>query len=265
MKKINFLFLSLISLAFLFNACKSSTTSPSNPTSGPGSSYFPNGDGTTYKYAVTKTDSSGNQSAGTRSTTYSGTTTLNGAVYQNEIDTISFGGFSIVTSSLFVKSNNSVNFAIDTSGLSASIPSQYLQYIKLSSSITAFKFPLQQGNPWNAFNMTLSLSGLTDTLVNVTGTYIGMEQVPLTLSTGSTTMNAAKIQYIFKLQIPNPSNPFQFDTRSYSAFAWMADNVGMIKMEGNGAILDAFTGGGINFADTTSTISQSLISYNIAK
>ena len=263
MRKINVLLLSLISLAFLFNACKSNSTSPSNPTGGPGSSYFPNGDGTSYKYSVTKTDSANNTTSGTRSSTYNGTTTFNGVVYQNEIDTISVGSFAFVTTNMFVKSNSSVNFAIDTSGLSASIPSQYLQYVKLSSSITAFQFPMQQGSAWNAFNMTLSLSGLTDTLVNVTGTYIGMEQVPLSLSTGSKTMNAAKIQYIFKLQIPNPSNPFQFDTRSYSAFAWMADNVGMIKMEGNGAILDAFTGGGINFADTTSTITQSLISYNI--
>lgn len=263
MRKINVLLLSLISLAFLFNACKSNSTS-SNPASGPGSSYFPNGNGSSYKYSVTKTDSSGNQQSGTRSSTYSGTTTFNGTVYQNEIDTLDFGGVSAVTNSLFIKSGDSVMFAVDTSGLSEAIPAQYFQYITLSTALKVFQFPFEANKSWQVFNVGLNLSGLSLQIVSVTGTYLDMEQVPLTLNTGSTTMNAAKIRYDFVLKMPtNPNNPLELTTTTYSAFAWIADNVGMIKMQGNGAILDAFTGGGINFADTTSVITQSLISYSV--
>ncbi len=263
MKKISILVLSVLSLAFLFNACKSNSTSSNTPATGPGSSYFPNSDGSSYKYSVTKTDSAGTLS-GTRSTSYQGTTTFNGAVYQNEIDTLSFAGFSEVTNSLFIKSGDSVMFAVDTSGLSSAVPSQYLQYINLSTALKVFQFPFQENQSWQVFGMGLSIGGASLQLVNVTGTYIGMDQVPLTLSTGSTTMSAAKIRYDFVLKVPNnPNNPLQFTTTTYSAFAWMADKIGMIKMQGNGAILDAFTGGGINFADTTSVITQSLVSYNI--
>jgi len=261
MRKLKVLFISLASLALLFNACKSNSTSNS-PSNGPGNSYFPNSNGTSYKYSVTKTDSAKNTTSGTRSTTYSGTTTLNGVVYQNEIDTLSFSGLSFVTNSLFVKTGDTVYFAIDTSGLSQVIPDSLRQYITISSGIKAFQFPFVQNTSWQVFNLGLNISGFAVNLVSVSGTYIGTEQVPLNLTSGATNMSAAKIQYTLTLKIPT-ANPLVFNTKTYTAFAWMANNVGMIQMEGNGAILDAFTGAGINFADTTSNITQSLISYNI--
>ena len=260
MRKLILLSVCLISLAFLINACKSNSTS--TPATGPGSSYFPNGNGTSYKYSFIETDSANNQTSGIRSTTYSGTKTFNWVVYQNEIDTVSFGDFSSVSNSLFVKSGDSVNFAIDTSGLSSSFPDSLLQYIKMSTSIKAFQFPLQENKSWQVFSITISVSGVVISIVNVTGTYIGMDQVPLNLTTGATTMSAAKIQYVLTLSFPNISNPLAPPTtQNYSAVAWLADNVGMIKMQGDGVILDAFTGGGTNFAG--STVTQSLISYTI--
>ncbi|MCL5030571.1 MAG: hypothetical protein M1480_16285 [Bacteroidetes bacterium] len=263
MKNSKFVLIVLMSSALLFNACKSNSTAPQT-TNGTGSTYFPNSNGTYYKYSVVKTDSTGAQASGTRSTTYNGTTTLGSTTYQNEIDTITFGNFSTTSTSLFVKNNNGVYFAIDTSGLSETIPDSLKQYIQMDAQLTAFQFPFQDGVSWPAFSMSLKLGTLTFNLVKVMAYYQGVEQIPLNLSTGTVTKSAAKIQYILTLSVPNLSNPFAAPTTSnFTAYAWLVDNVGVAQMQGNGTILDAFTGGGIHFADTTSTVTQSLISYNI--
>lgn len=260
MKKLILSSICLLSIAFLINGCKSNLTS--KPVTGPGDNYFPGGNGTTYKYSFTETDSADNQTTGTRSTTYSGGTTINGVAYQDEIDTVLLGAYSSVSNSLFVKSADSVNFAIDTSGFSSSFPDTLFQYIEMSNSIKVFQFPLQENKSWQVFNLSLKLSGMTLSIANVTGTYTGMDQVALNLNTGATTMSAAKIQYVFTLSIPNINNPLAPPTtQSYSAVVWLADNVGLIKMQGDGFILDALTGGKTNF--TGSTITQSLISYSI--
>ena len=262
MKKTVLVITGLFLSALLFNACKSNSTSPqTNTTSG---NYFPNSDGTYYKYSVVRTDSTGAQESGTRSTTYSGTTLYGSTTYQNEIDTISFGNLTTTSTTLFVKNSNGVYFAIDTTGLSATIPDSLKQYIQLDAQITAFQFPFQDGGSWPVFSLSLKLGNLTFNLVKVMAYYKGTEQLPLNLSSGTVTKTAAKIQYILTLSIPNLSNPFAPPTTSnFTAYAWLVDNVGVAQMQGNGTILDAFSGGGINFSDTTSTVTQSLINYNI--
>ncbi len=263
MKRKMLVIVSLFLFAFLFNACKSNSTSPQT-TNSPGSSYFPNSDGTYYKYSVVRTDSNGTQQSGTRSATYNGTTTYGSTTYQNEIDTITFGSFTTTSTSLFLKNNNGVYFAIDTSGLSQTIPDSLLQYIQIDAQLTAFQFPFQDGGSWPVFNLSLKLGAITFNLVKVVAYYKGIEQIPLNLTTGTVTKSAAKVQYILTLSIPNLSNPFAPATTSnFTAYAWLVDNIGVVQMQGNGTILDAFSGGGINFSDTTSTVSQSLISYNV--
>ncbi len=262
MKKTMLFMIGLVSSALLFNACKSNSTSA--PATGPGSSYFPNGDGTYYKYSVVRTDSTGTQASGTRSTSYSGTTTMGSTIYQNEIDTITFGNFSTTSASLFIKNDNGVYFAIDTSGLSETIPDSLKQYIQMDAQLTAFKFPFQDGGSWPVFSLSLKIGNITFNLVKVDAYYKGMEQLPLSLTSGTVTKSAAKVQYILTLSIPNLSNPFATPTTSnFTAYAWLVDNVGVAQMQGNGTILDAFTGGGIHFADTASTVTQSLLYYNI--
>jgi hypothetical protein len=41
------------------------------------------------------------------------------------------------------------------------------------------------------------------------------------------------------------------------------DNIGIVQIQGNAFFFDALSGNGINFADTSSTINQSLVNYNI--
>jgi len=262
----------IISTAIIFNACKSkSITEPNNTTvSG---DFFPNGDGTTYKYNTVQTDSNGTQTSGTRSTTYSGTTVVNGSTFQNQIDTITVSGFSTVAHSFFLKASSStgssVEYELDTTGLYLFIPPTYMPYVQLDSLLRLLQTPFHDGGSWTVFNLSLKISlgggtSITFNPVNVMAYYEGMEQVPLNLVTGNVTENAAKIKYVLKLQIPNPQNPLVTPPAlTYNAYAWFVSGIGIIQLKGNEAILGAFSGNGINFGDTTATVTQSLVSYKI--
>jgi hypothetical protein len=257
----------VFSAAILFNACKSkSTTEPATPSvSG---DFFPNGDGTAYKYNTVTTDSNGTKTSGTRSTTYSGTTVIGGSTFQNEVDTVTVSGFSTVAHSFFLKTSlstgSSVEYALDTTGLSQTIPDSLMQYVQLDATLKFLQTPFQDGGSWPVFNLSLKFGVISFNLVNVTAYYEGMEQVPLNLVTGNVTENAAKIKYVLKLTIPNLQNPLGTPyTATYNAYAWFSSGIGIVQWQGNQAVLGAFSGGGINLGDTTSTVTQSLVSYKI--
>ncbi len=266
MKRILTVFTIVFVFAFLFNACKSkSTTEPSgNVNTG---NYFPNGDGTSYKYAVTKTDSNGTAISGQRSTTYKGTTVLSGVTFQNEIDSLTFYGVTTTSSSLFLKSDTAVIFTIDTTGFSSLLPDslrQYLQYIQVNTSLEIFQFPFRDGQSWPVLNVAFKYGSISLNIASLKAYYQGIQQVSLNLTSGTVTDSAAAVKYVLSLSIPDFTNPLAPpQAYSYSAYAWLVKNIGVVKMQGNGTILSAFTGAGIQFGDTTSTIIQSLKSYNI--
>ena len=261
-KKIT-LICAVFSAAILFNACKSkSTTEP--PTTSVSGDFFPNGDGTAYKYNTVTTDSNGTKTSGTRSTTYSGTTAIGGSTFQNEIDTVTVSGFSTVAHSFFLKSSAGVEYALDTTGLSQTIPDSLMQYVQLDATLRFLQTPFQDVGSWSVFNLSLKFGSISFNLVNVTAYYEGMEQVPLNLVTGNVTEDAAKIKYVLKLTIPDLQNPLGTPyTATYNAYAWFTSGIGIVQWQGNQAVLGAFSGGGINLGDTTSTVTQSLVSYQI--
>jgi len=86
----------------------------------------------------------------------------------------------------------------------------------------------------------------------------------LSLTSGTVIDSAAKIQYNIKLNIPNANNPLAAPAASsYTAYAWLVNNIGVVQIQGNAFLLNAFAGNGINLADTSGTITQSIVSYNI--
>jgi hypothetical protein len=268
MKKYFFLFAGIIVIVLSLNACKSNSTSSSdNGTSSSGANYFPNGDGNSYSYTAIKTDSASNKTTASRTVTYSGTSVVGSVTYQNEIDTITVGGVSYTTHSLFLKDNNGVTIVLDTTGFYKIIPAsfqQYAQYISVGQTIKIFQSSFQDGTSWSVFDIGLKYNSLSLDLVNVVASYKGMEQVPLTLSTGTVNQSAAKIQYTLTIKIPDATNLLATPaTSTYTAYAWFADNIGIVQIQGNATLIDAFTGSGISFADTTGNVSQSLIRYKV--
>ncbi len=254
MKKLSAGSILIIILALLINAC--SKDNSTNPPVQNNKGYFPNNDGTKYTYSVEKTDSNGTQTTGTRSTEYSGTEVKNGTTYQVQIDSLNISGFSDISLSYFRKTNDTLFYFLDTTGLSASIPDSLRNLISLDAEMKVLSFPVTENKSWSVFKLSIHYF-ITLPVLTVDATYDGTESVTLHLTSGDLIKDAVKIKYTLSLSVPNV--PFT----TYTAYAWLVDGIGIVKWQGNGTILNAFTGGGINLSDTTSIITQSLTSYDV--
>ncbi len=263
MKKIILLFALIISTGILFNACKNSNSVSPNTSSGT-AVYFPSGDGSNYVYAVQATDSTGGTITGTRSSTYSGTSVINGVTFQKEIDTLAFGTGVHVAASYFKVSSSEVDYFLDTTGLSTSIPDSLIKYLSFSSTLKAFSFPFQSGQTWDVFDMGLKIGSFNIPVINVTANYLGTQPITLNLTSGQSTQTAAEVNFVLTLTIPNLSNPLATPTqKSYTAVAWLVQNIGIVKWQGSGAVFSAFSGNGVSLGDTTTTVTQTLLSYHL--
>ena len=257
MKK-KFLFIPAIILsAFVFYTCSNnSTTAPNtNPPGTTSGGYFPNGDQSYYKYSVEKTDSAGTMQNGSRSTKYDGSGTQNGVTYQKQIDSVSIQGTTSIGVSYFRKSDTGVFYFLDTTGFSEVIPDSLKPFITFDAEMRLLLLPLQSGSTWPVFKMTLYN---IVTLVSLDANFVGPDSVTLNLDSGTVTKKAAKIKYVLSLTLG-----VGVPTLTYTANAWVVNNIGFVKWEGNATVLDAFTGGGVNFADTSSTVTMSLTQYNL--
>lgn len=244
----------------MFTGCKQSTTQPT--VNQDNSNYFPNGDGTYYKFNINITDSTGTLKVGNKSTTYSGSTVFGKTTYQKQVDTVGNSGVNTTNVSYFRKPSGGVFYFLDTTGISNYIPTMYLQFLTFSTELQALNMPLSDGLTWQAFKLGLSL--LNYNLIDVEASYLGKENVTLNLLSGNVVVSAAKIKYIMTLQFPNPNNILAPPAKStFTATGWFAADIGPVKWEGNGAVLNGFSGGGIDLTDTTESVTQSLIYYNI--
>lgn len=259
MKKL-FLF-SIVTFFFLgYVGCKKSESG--NPTA-PGSTenYFPNNEGTSYKYSYSRTDSAG-QRNGFRTTNYKSTITIKGTTYKIQIDSLSIYTPSSVQidSSYFRSSGTGVYYYMDTTGFAASITDSSLipliPYVIIDNELLGYSLPLQSGKSWTVFRITLT-SPLVATVVDVSALVVGDEMIVLSLPIGPTYKDALKIKYTMTLRL-NPLSPV---VQTYIAHAWMVKDVGTAKWEGCGTLVNVFTGLGIDFADTTTVVSQSLVDY----
>lgn len=256
----NKLILSFLVFSFLvlISSCKKNSSTEPNPPAQTGN-YFPNNDGTYYKYNMQKTDSTGAQTTGTRTSRYDGTSNQNGTDYQKDIDSITIANQTVVSNSYFRTTNTGVFYFVDTTGLFTYIPDSLKSYLTVDNEMRAFYFPLSDVNDWSVFKININYLGIISfNPIEVHAYYEGMENVTLNLTTGSVTKSAEKVRYELSVK----DNPFGNAT-NYEAYVWVVDNIGVVKWQGNGTILNAFTGGGIDFTDTTSVVTQSLVDYNI--
>jgi hypothetical protein len=250
-----------IIVSLLFTGCnKNNTVQPPNQDN---SNYFPNTNNTYYKYSINLTDSTGTLTTGSKSTTYNGTQVFGSTTYQKQTDTLFVASLVTGTNlSYFRKDASGVFYFLDTTGLYRFIPAAYTQYLLPSAELKVMSTPLSDGLNWQAFKLGLTL--LNYNIIDVEASYMGKENVVLNLTSGQVTVSAAKIKYIMTLKIPNLNNVFATPyTSTFNATGWFAADIGPVKWEGNGAVLNGFSGGGINLGDTTSTVSQVLTYYNI--
>lgn len=256
MTKIPAGFAMIIILGLLISACNKDNIT--NPPVQNDTGYFPNGDGSTYTYSVERSDSTGMQATGTKTTEYSGTEIKNGVAYQVQIDSLNLSGVSEISLSYFRKTNDILYYFLDTTGLSSAVPDSLRNNISLDQELKFLSFPLTQNKNWSVFRLAIVYSFFNISVLTLGASYDGTESITLHLTSGDVTKEAVKLKYTLILTLPNT-----LSTSTYTAYVWLADGIGIVKWQGNAVILNAFSGGGVNISDTTSVITQSLISYNV--
>ncbi len=255
-------FVLIVITAYMFNACKESDNNPVGNGGGTqvaDSTYFPASENAYYKYDVSRTDSNGSQVSGTRSSQYSGTINIGPTTYQIQIDSLILSGQSeIIDSMYFRKSNAGVYYYLDTTGLVASSPEliPYLQYLSIDDEIQLLIFPVEDNSTWTLFRMNISAPAISFDPVTVKAAYDGKETLTLNLSP-SRDVEAIRIKFTLTISIPGEPN------RTYTAFGWVAQNIGFVKWQGNGTVVGVFTGNGVDFDDTTSVFTQDITQFNL--
>jgi len=261
MKSKVFLFFLCGIIIYAFSSCKDSgtTDSPQEEIEADGT-YYPAGDGTRYKYEITK-DSSGSQYTGTRSSVYSGTENQAGVLYQVQIDSVIISGLTSVNLSYFRKTDSGVFFYLDTTGFSTSVEDidTLIQYLTLDTEMRLLFFPLSVNSSWTVFKVNLNYQNIINfNPLEVTASYDSRETLTLNLVSGSVNVETVKLKLTLKFGL----NPFEVP-RSFDAYVWIARDIGIVKWEGSGTVIGAFAGNGVDFDDTTSVVVMNIIDYDI--
>ncbi|HEY6905974.1 MAG TPA: hypothetical protein VI230_00815, partial [Ignavibacteriaceae bacterium] len=130
-------------------------------------------------------------------------------------------------------------------------------YISLDKEMKVLSFPVTENKSWQVFKLSIRYLIFNLPVLTVDASYAGTESLTLHLTSGDVTKDAVKIKFTLTVSVP------EVPSASYDAYAWLVDGIGIVKWQGNGTILNALSGGGIDLSDTTSVITQSLISYDV--
>ena len=259
MKKFSKYLLFILSLSIIFSLYNCSEDSPTDPTGENLINYFPTSEGTNYKYELAESDSTGVLRTGTRSTVYNGTALLNSITYSRQIDSVTLGADFTTTESYFRKTISGVYYYVDTSEVMTNIPDTLRPFVTLQNEFRYILIPLADGSSWPVYRITVRLqSGINFTALDITGRFQTIENMQLNLVSGVVDVTAVKVK--FDLKYIRDINAAQ---ETLTAFAWFVENVGLVKMEGNSVVLGALLGGEINFDDSTKTITQQIVDYEI--
>ncbi len=257
----NYLFKSsslfLLALIFVYSCTEENSTNPPGEENLP--VYFPGSEGTSYLYEIIQTDVNGIISTGTRSVIYLEDSLINSTRYKLQIDSIQTNLQSSVSSSYFRTTETGVFYFVDTTGFRNTLPDTLRSSVEIQDEMRAFLFPLSEGTFWPVYRISIELNEfLRFNLVDITGRYISDETLILEMSDGTQTVNAKKVEFVFKLQTGAADSVITFNANT-----WLAEDIGIVKMEGSAVVLSLFSGAGFNISDTSITVTQNLIDYDI--
>ena len=243
-------------LVFLFSC---TSKEPTAPPSGQEPDYFPNSDGTTYLFTITESDSMGILRTGSRYVFYNGDTLINGTSYKFQKDSVKMDTEIKERISNFRKSETGVFYFIDTSGFAVALPDTLRNRMTITSEMQTLLLLLAEGSFWQVFKITITLQpGITYAPYRITASYVKEEDVLLHLVSGDLNVTAQKIKYVLEFRF-DPEAPLQ----KFSAFSWVADKIGIIKLDGNAIVVNTILNGEVSLDDSSKTVTQDLIDYNI--
>ncbi|MAT58907.1 MAG: hypothetical protein CMF23_13115 [Ignavibacteriae bacterium] len=246
-------------------------------------SYYPGNIGSTFTFntdtALVNTNFS---QVGTRVSTFESTVNKNSIEYilQKNISTIANN--SIETELNFRRGENGLYIYIDTTGFSSALDElltdslivSVVSGFEIDPEINIFSLPLFSGKEWSAFkfNVLINFLGvqIPITVIEVKGTYEGKESIVVPALNNSVESEKIKYTLIFSLPDPenpinftNPQNPINLISREFYGYGWYTKDVGLTKLEGSAFLINSINGNGIDLADTTAIVRETLVSYDL--
>lgn len=226
-----FVFSSFILIA----ACKEATTEP--PVNQEIKNYFPNAEGSYFLFNISVNDSAGSLQSGERNSYYIGDTTLLLTSYQIKVDTIELNGTVSTSNIYFRKSVSGVFGYFDTTGVTAIVPDSLRDLIQISTEYRLLYFPLSVGQTWPVYNVSVDLGVARIDIVDLSAQAVLRDTIEITFNNKTLIKEIYKLQY--DLEIITGSD---LTTDSYQAFAWIMEDIGFYKWEGDSELINFFTG-----------------------
>jgi len=256
-KIIKMIFISVLLLIFILSCTEENITNP--PPQKENQNYFPNNDSTFYKYEITLSDTSGIVESGFRTVHYLGHITLGRTPYQIQYDTVSTNLQLTGTASYFRTTSTGVFYFVDTTGFSASIPDSLKSLVEIQQEMRAYLFPLESGSLWTVYRISIPINEfISFTPINITGRFEANESLLLNLNSGDTTVTTKKVNFEFAFTA-SPEGSIV----TYNASAWLAENIGVVKLEGDAILVSLLTGGELTETGSSTIVNQELVEFEI--
>jgi hypothetical protein len=258
MKNLAVKILIILLALFLFYSCMNDKyVNPDYQTEN--GNYFPNTEGSCYKYEIFRSDSNNSIQDGNRVITYNGDSLIQRTRYQIQLDSVESSTQTISSVSYFRTTSTGVFYFVDTTGISSLLPDSLLRSIDLQTEMRLFLFPFIRGNSWTVYRVSYNVSSQFGyNIINFSAKYFNDEVLQLNLNGIEKTLNTKKVKYLLSIQTDPNSSPQNYETN-----IWVADNIGIVKMQGSTVILGIFSGGGIGLSNVTGEITQNLVENNI--
>ena len=231
MKRIS---LFILSVLFLFAACKESTTEqipvPIND------KYYVIKDGASFVYSMSITDTNNVAFDGFRYLTVNDSIVLDGTKYKNQIDSFeTFTPIDTLTTSVVShirESNGGVFTYADTTGFTGFLPDSLRQYLTVDRESRLLFYPLNVGQQYPVFTLTLSAFIIGINVLDVDADVELLEELNINVNNIATSFSTLKIKYTF---IIRPSSTIEI---AYTAYGWTTKELGFVKWEGDGEVFN---------------------------
>ncbi len=247
----------LAGLLFVYSCTEENSTNPSDDEDPP--VYYPDSEGTFYEYVIIETDTNGVISTGVRNVVYLEDTLINNTRYKLQVDSIQTNLQFSVSSSYFRTTETGVFYFVDTTGFTNTLPDSLQASVEIQDEMRTYLFPLSEGSFWTVYRISIKLNEfLSFNLVDITGKFITDEILILNISNGTRTVNTKKVEIVLNLQTGATDSVITFNANT-----WLAEDIGIVKMEGSAVVLNLFSGGGLDLSDTSLIVTQNLIDYDV--
>lgn len=244
MKNITIIFL-IITVSILIVSCKDVITDP--PPVLPQQEFFPAGEGLIYHYNVFVYDPDLVHS-GTMKSYYGSETTIQSVPYQTKTDTLQLDNSTTDNISHFRKSNSGVFYFVDTTGISEIVPDSLRNFVDIDLEYRLLYQPLETTQTWPVFR--IQVAGLGINILSIDAKSVLKDSIDIALPNIQAKKLVHQVHYSAVITVAQNEPPLTFE-----AFAWFAEDIGIIKWEGEAELLNFLFGSGI-FLDGSYIILQ---------